>query len=79
MYTYSGFWIFWFNFIFIDQKTTTLSHTKAFSVLGYAILCGTFVWATLTETTVDTTLWLLFSVIVVGNRSLVKLLEQRKP
>lgn len=71
---------FLYNFLFIDRGN--ISHTKFWSNVGYAIMCWSFVyviWQGKTE--IDYMLWMLFGVVVIGNRTLKKkLLEtQGKP
>jgi len=62
---------FLYQFLFIDQETNTLSHTKFWSNIGYAIMCWSFVWVIYQgKTEVDYMLWLLFGVVVIGNRTL---------
>jgi len=64
-----------YNFLFIDQKTQTLSHTKFWSQTGYAIMCWSFVWVIYQgKTEVDYMLWALFGAVVIGNRTLKKVL-----
>jgi len=66
------------NFIFIDQKTDSISHTKAFSVLGYGMLCVAFVYHTYTKQPIDINLWTVFCVTVIGNRSISKIIAKKK-
>jgi len=66
------------NFIFVDQKTNTISHTKAFSVLGYLMLCAAFIYHTVTQQPIDANLWTLFCVTVIGNRSINKIMSKKK-
>lgn len=60
------------NFIFIDQKTERISHTKTFSNIGYALFCFGFIWHTYSNTPIDVNLWTVFGVVVIGNRTLAK-------
>lgn len=66
------------NFVFIDQKTNSISHTKTFSVLGYTMLCLAFVWHTYTKQPIDVNLWTVFCVTVIGNRSITKIMAKKK-
>ena len=61
---------FLYQFLFIDQKTKTLSHTKFWSNVGYAVMSFTFTYAVMFGTEVDEMIWLLFGAVVVGNRTL---------
>ena len=66
------------NFIFIDQKTKQVSHTKTFSNIGYVLFCLGFLWHTYSNTPIDINLWTIFGVVVIGNRTLAKGLAIRK-
>lgn len=65
-----------YTLLFIDQKTGKPSHTKFWSNVGYACLCFTFVFAVMHGTTVDVMIWALFGVIVVGNRTVIRLFDK---
>ena len=65
------------NFLFIDQKTKELSHTKFWSNIGYGVMCYTFVYAVMYGTTVEYMLWLLFGVVVIGNRTLKRVMLEK--
>lgn len=69
----SSFKNFLFNFLFIDQDKKQVSTTKFWSHIGYAALTFTFVWAVINGTTVDVMIWALFGIVVVGNRTIIKL------
>lgn len=56
-----------------DFTKKELSHTKMWSNVGYGALVFTFVWAVMYGTTVDVMIWALFGVVVVGNRTILKL------
>ena len=59
-----------------DSKTGQLSHTKLWSNVGYACLCFTFVYAVIYGSTVDVMIWALFGVVVIGNRTIVSLMNK---
>jgi len=66
---------FLYQFLFIDQKSQTLSHTKFWSNMGYTIMCISFLFVVYQGTTdIDYMLWLLFGVIVIGNRTAKQIL-----
>lgn len=65
-----------YTMLFIDQKTGKSSHTKFWSNIGYGCLCFTFVFAVIHGTTVDVMIWALFGVIVVGNRTVIRLFDK---
>lgn len=67
----TAFWL-------IDQKTEKISHTKFWSNTGYLILCLGFIWHTYTNTPVDINLWSVFALVVVGNRTIAKVIATRK-
>jgi hypothetical protein len=67
------------NFLVIDQKTKELSHTKFWSHVGYAAMTYTFVYAVMYGTTVSEFIWALFGLVVVGNRTILKLFQARTP
>lgn len=69
---------FLINFLFIDQKTNQLSHTKFWSNIGYGVMCFTFTYAVMYGSKVDYMLWLLFGVIVIGNRTIKNMLQRPK-
>lgn len=66
---------FLYQFLFVDQKTKTLSHSKFWSHIGYGVMCYTFTYAVIYGTTVDVTIWALFGICVLGNRALLKALD----
>lgn len=61
-----------------DTKTQRPSHTKFWSNVGYAAMVFTFVWAVMYGTTVDIWIWALFGLVVVGNRTILKLMGYRR-
>lgn len=62
---------FLFQFIFVDQKTKELSHTKFWSHVGYSLLAWGFYTVIIAGVSeVDTTIWLVVGTILVGNRTL---------
>lgn len=67
---------FLYQFLFVDQKSGTLSHTKFWSQIGYAIMCWAFVFVILEgKTAIDASLWLVFGSVVIGNRTAAKALN----
>ena len=62
------------NFLFIEQKTGELSHTKFWSNLGYATMIETFFYSVHYGSKASETLWFVFGVVVIGNRTLLRLL-----
>jgi hypothetical protein len=72
-------WNFIYRFLFIDQKTSELSHTKFWSNIGYGIMCWSFVYVVwVGKTEINYELWLLFGVVVIGNRTLKTVLLKGK-
>ena len=70
---------FLYNFLFIDQKTKEISHTKFGSIVGYAIMCWAFPYVILQgKTEVDYMIWLFFGAVVIGNRTAKKALTKDK-
>ncbi len=70
---------FIYNFLFIDQKTQEISHTKFFSIIGYIIMCWSFIFVVYQGTTnIDYMLWALFGGIVIGNRTIKEKLMKNK-
>ena len=65
---------FLYQFLFVDHDKQQLSHTKFWSNVGYGALTYTFVYAVHNGSKVDIMIWALFGVIVVGNRTVLKLL-----
>lgn len=64
------------QFLFIDQKSGMLSHTKFWSQVGYLIMCWSFVYIIWKgQTGVGYELWLIFGSVVVGNRTVAKALN----
>ena len=61
-----------------DTKTSRPSHTKFWSNVGYGAMVFTFVWAVMYGTTVDIWIWALFGLVVVGNRTILKLMGYRR-
>ena len=66
------------HFLLIDRKTGDISHTKFWSNVGYAAMIYTFVYAVMYGSTVSETIWMLFGAIVIGNRTLLKLIYKGK-
>lgn len=64
------------QFLLIDQKSKTLSHTKFWSQIGYLIMCWAFVHITYYQVqVVDVLVWLVFGAVVIGNRTAIKALN----
>lgn len=64
------------QFLFFDQKSGLISHTKFWSQVGYLIMCWAFVYIIITgETKIGYELWLIFGSVVVGNRTVAKALN----
>ena len=66
------------QFLFIDQIGGYLSHTKFWSNVGYLIWTGLFPYAVMVGSKASYDLWLVFGVVVIGNRTLARALEARK-
>lgn len=65
-----------YQFLFVDQKSGMLSHTKFWSQIGYAVMCWAFVFVILEgKTAIDASLWLVFGSVVIGNRTAAKALN----
>lgn len=64
------------QFLFIDQKTNLLSHTKFWSNVGYGVMCYTFVYAVMYGSEIDYMLWGLFGMVVVGNRTVKEIFKK---
>jgi len=65
--------------LLLDEKTNKPSHTKLWSNIGYGVMCYTFVYAVINGTTVDVMVWALFGVVVIGNRTIIKLFNRSAP
>lgn len=65
---------FLYQFLFVDQNTGKLSHTKFWSHIGYGTMSYTFTYAVMYGTTVDVTIWALFGLVVIGNRTILQLM-----
>lgn len=68
---------FLYQFIFVDQAKGHISHTKTFSVFGYALMCWGFFFSVLENQPADFNLWIVFGAVVVGNRSLNNYLSKK--
>ena len=64
------------QFLFIDQTTDQISHSKFWSNVGYAVMCFTFTYAVINGTEVDESIWMWFGSITIGNRTLKKVLQK---
>lgn len=61
---------FLYHFCFVDQKDGRLSHTKFFSVAGYAIWCWAFPYTVIHGSQASFELWMVFGAVVIGNHTL---------
>lgn len=60
-----------YNFLLYDFANKHISHTKFWSNVGYLAMTWAFCHVIYVgETSVDYMLWLLFGVVVVGNKTL---------
>jgi len=66
------------QFMVIDQKTNEISHTKFWSNVGYGIMCFTFVYAVIYGSQIEYELWLLFGVVVIGNRTIKRVMLDKE-
>jgi len=70
---------FLYNFLFIDQNTKQLSHTKFWSNIGYGIMCWAFIFVLINDTTnIDYMFWVLFACAVIGNRTAKEIMKKDK-
>ncbi len=61
---------FIYHFMFIDQATGSMSNTKFFANVGYAIWCYLFPYIVMHGSQAPMDLWLVFGAVVIGNRTL---------
>lgn len=66
---------FLYNFLFIDQATKEISHTKFWSNIGYGIMSWGFLSGTAPA---DYMLYIAFGAIVIGNRTAKNFLMKNK-
>jgi len=64
------------QFLFIDSKTKQISHTKFWSNVGHAIMCGAFAFCVY-KGVATTELWFVFGTLVMGNATANKILNMR--
>lgn len=64
------FFQFLYHFMFIDQSSGMVSQTKFFSIIGYALWCWLFPYAVINGSGASMDLWLVFGIVVIGNRTL---------
>lgn len=69
--------VFLYHFFFIDQATGQQSNTKFFANVGYIIWCGLFPYAVIHGSQASFDLWLVFGAVVIGNRTLNVLLQNK--
>jgi len=68
---------FLYQFLFVDQKQGHVSHTKFWSNVGYAAMTWAFCWVVYKgHTDIDVMLWALFGAVVVGNRTIHKVMNK---
>lgn len=71
------FFIFLYHFFFIDQATGHQSNTKFFANVGYIIWCYLFPYAVIYGSKAAFDLWLVFGAVVIGNRTLNVMLQNK--
>ena len=64
-----------YKFLFIESATGKVSHSKFFSVVGYVIMCWAFVYGMVYDAKLAYEYWVLFGVVVIGNKTLKKAIE----
>jgi hypothetical protein len=69
--------IFTYHFLFIDQATGQMSNTKFFANVGYIIWCYLFPYAVVVGSKAGMDLWLVFGAVVIGNRTLNVMLQNK--
>lgn len=69
--------IFLYHFFFIDQATGHQSNTKFFANVGYIIWCYLFPYAVIYGSKAAFDLWLVFGAVVIGNRTLNVMLQNK--
>lgn len=69
--------IFLYHFFFIDQNTGSQSNTKFFANVGYIIWCILFPYAVIRGSHAPFDLWLVFGGVVIGNRTLNVMLQNK--
>jgi len=69
--------IFLYHFFFIDQATGHQSNTKFFANVGYIALCYLFPYAVIYGSKASFDLWLVFGAVVVGNRTMNVMLQNK--
>lgn len=69
--------VFIHHFLFIDQLTGQVSNTKFFANIGYIIWCALFPYAVIHGSQASFDLWLVFGAVVIGNRTLNVMLQNK--
>ena len=69
--------IFLYHFFFIDQATGAQSNTMFFANVGYIFWCGLFPYAVIHGSKAGMDLWLVFGAVVIGNRTLNVMLQNK--
>ena len=69
--------VFLYHFFFIDQATGAQSNTKFFANVGYIIWCALFPYAVIYGSKAGMDLWLVFGAVVIGNRTLNVMLQNK--
>lgn len=69
---------FIYQFLFIDQTTGRISHTKFWSQIGY--LLSSYVFVLAFSSGIGTTeLFVAYAAIVLGNKTLLQLMKKKEP
>lgn len=63
--------------LFFEDTDGNLSHTKMWSNVGYAELAIMFPYTVMCGDKAGEIVWLIFAGVVIGNRSINKLIEAR--
>jgi len=71
-----GKWLYEFFFGTAEEGP---NHVHFFSVLGYLIMCESFVYAVHEKSGADYMLWLVFGAVVIGNKSLNDYFSSKTP
>ena len=69
---------FLYQFLFVDQQTHLISHTKFWSQIGY--LLSSYVFVLAFSSGIGTTeLFVAYAAIVLGNKTLIQLMKKKEP
>lgn len=69
---------FLYEFLFVNQTTGKLSHTKFLSIASGLVMLGLFVYVNINKIEVNVELWLVYASTMLGSHHLTRFLEYKK-